>query len=196
MKLVALLFFFILSVNLFAFEIFVSESGGPTYTLEMEANDTIENLRAKIQEQSGHVPDVQQLIFGAQTLEDGRTLSDYNIQRNDTVNLIVISNCLLGSALENGGGLPVEFDNDTYFIKVSAHEAILYSIGLFPLFLLRLRKRILFLCLVLMVSCGQKGVGPSFIGGNDTQTGCLTVEMSYHWEIVRADESLLSKGVF
>jgi len=94
-----ILIFFSTQANA-AFQIFVKNIGtGKIITLDVEANDTIQNIKAKIQDKEGFAYERQSLTFGGTVLEDGRTLSDYNIPKNATILMTVSDSSLLNNSL-------------------------------------------------------------------------------------------------
>jgi ubiquitin len=132
-KLTIISLLLVFSITLYSMQIFVKTMTGKTITLEVSPTDAIEEVKAMIQVKEGITPTQQRLFFVGKELYDGKTLGDYNIQREATLHLLLILSPTLvhesvntsgGNASGSGGSLSFSVGQAAYTSVVGSNGSL------------------------------------------------------------------------
>lgn len=117
-----ILLMYLFTVNAYAMQIFIKTTTDKTITLETETNTSIDSIKAKIQEKEGILPENQILIFAGKQLEEGKTLSDYNIPNGSTLYLVLRKNPKISV---NATNAIVKVDGEKvseYYVEIGSNQ--------------------------------------------------------------------------
>mmetsp|Transcript_23088 Transcript_23088/g.74315 ORF Transcript_23088/g.74315 Transcript_23088/m.74315 type:complete len:105 (-) Transcript_23088:1307-1621(-) len=70
-------------------QLFVKTLDGKTISVDVDAGDKIEDVKAKIQEKEGIPPEQQRLIFGGKQMDAQKTLGDYDVQEGSSLSMVL-----------------------------------------------------------------------------------------------------------
>lgn len=117
-----ILLMYLFTTNAYAMQIFIKTTTDKTITLETETNTSIDSIKAKIQEKEGILPENQILIFAGKQLEEGKTLSDYNIPNGSTLYLVLRKNPKISV---NATNAIVKVDGEKvseYYVEIGSNQ--------------------------------------------------------------------------
>ena len=100
-KVLMLLALFMAAMTASAMQIFVQTPTGSTITLDVEPSDSFENIKAKIQDKKGYLPELQRLVYGGKVCNNDQTLQDLSVDRESTLNLYILGQNCYSLSIDN-----------------------------------------------------------------------------------------------